>query len=506
MPLSFVVRGLAALIVFALVRPAAAQPAPEPYVFSERVGPTLDPEERAYFGLFPGVRDFERAQAETVPDGGVRVVIERSTAPDSVLTMGRATAELLGRFVETFEQYEAVFYNPAWQVISAYGRTDVRVPYVRGRDAVVVEVDGGRYAGQPYYVSDSLILLAPDETSFDWRTAAELVLLRAEDIQRVQVETGWVGQPWVPAVGAGLGLTLDLFLRYLKPNDAHGIGRTMVLTEAGAFATRLASSFLTRRRTYENALGELEQAAWFTPEAYPAGMLPPRELASEAGSQAMASPSRWRSMVWLGIGMSGGSGDDEFTYDFFSNFDASDTLRTTKVLGARAAVTATGLMRPLPWLSLGASFYDGSLPELGNIDFQEVAVSRQTFRAFAVLDPVRMVWPRSRFGLGLGGGVIRGESLVAQRIPANSATRYTPERYEIRESGIGPYLVVTAEVTLPFDAALYGGIERWAAPEVEVPTTEVQSVAFPGPIVYRVQRHRVKFERIGVVAGVRVGI
>src|SRR5690606_39152130 len=98
-----------------------------PYVFSERIGPGIDSAERSYFGLFPGADGFTQARAFAEGDS-VRVEIGTS-AVDSVLVLPRLTAEALGRFVETFEQARAAFYNPNWQLVSKYVRADVPVPY-----------------------------------------------------------------------------------------------------------------------------------------------------------------------------------------------------------------------------------------------------------------------------------------------------------------------------------------------------------------------------------------
>ena len=40
---------------------------------------------------------------------------------------------------------------------------------------------------------------------------------------------------------------------------------------------------------------------------------------------------------------------------------------------------------------------------------------------------------------------------------------------------------------------------------VDVPLTEVESVAFPGTVVYRVEPHTVDFGQMGLVVGLRAG-
>lgn len=503
---------LAPALLLSLALPAAAQspaPAPAPYVLTERIGPTIDPAERAYFGLFPGVHDFASARAEA-SEGEVRVVIERAAHADSVVTMAPSTATAVGRFIETFEQFEAAFYNPNWQIVSVYVRSDVTTPYTGRRNEIAVEVAGGRHVGHPFYVSDSLILLAPTDVSFDWRALDgrrdDFTLVRAEEVRGVRLEPGWLEHPWVPAAGAPIGFAVDYYLASLEPNEERSLSRSLAAMGAGVLVTRLAVVFLTRSRSYEGAMPDLRAHAWFSPEAYPAGLPAPGELAAERDDRSPAALPRWRSVAWAGLGVSAPlGGETEESYAFFTNFDAADSVRTTQVLAGQPAMTATALVRPLPWLSLGASLHASSLPDLGNTDLQEVAASRQTLRAFGTLDPVRLVWPRSRFGLGLGGGIVRGESVVAQRFPENNFTTYAPEGYELRETGFRPYLHATAEVVLPLDIALYGGVETWAAPDVEVPLTEVQANAFPGTVVYRVEPHTVSFERVGFVAGVRAG-
>ncbi len=482
-----------------------------PHALSERLGPEIDAAERSYFGLFPEVRGFDGARTETAPEGAVRVVIARAAQPDSVLVLQRVTAEALGRFVETFEQHETAFYNPSWQLVSSYVRPEVTTPYVGRYERVTVEVAGGRYVGHPYYVSDSLVILTPGNAGFDWRTAGtprrDLVLVRAEAVEGIRKGSGWLEEPWVPALGAPIGFGVDYYLGSLEPNDERGFGRSIAAMGAGVLVARLGVLLLTRSRSYEQSLAGLEQSAWFSPERRPPDLPPPTALVAGDGEASIQAPPRWNSLAWLGLGVTVGlGGEQEQTYGFFTNFEPADSLAATQVLGEERAMTASALLRPQPWLSLGVNLYASALPDLGDLDLQEVAASRQSFRAFGAIDPVRLVWPRSPVGVSLGGGVVRSEAVAAQRFPENAFTTYDPDGYELRETGFRPYLMTTAEVVLPLDVALYGGVEWWSAPDVDVPLTEVQSVRFPGTVVYRVDPHTVAFSRVGVVGGLRVGL
>ena len=511
---------LLALLTLAFAVVASAQPTP--YVFSERVGPEIDAAERDYFGLFPGAGAGASAQAFDEGER-VRVVIEQSGG-DSTLTVTRGAAEALGRFIETFEQAEAAFYNPNWQIVSSFVRADVPVPYAGSARAATFFVDGGRYRGHATYASDEVLLIDQSATPFDWRTygGRSDLALRASEVERVQFAPGWIARPYVVLAGVPLGIAVN---EWLVGFDARGpnnvLERRIFAAAFGAAAVKVFSIVYARTRSYERALPALEEAAWFTRDA-PVLELPAESILLQQTEADRPAPTPvWRgSFGWLSIGTgSAPLGENSQTYEFFSGFDPdADPKREVRYENAGARLEAAAAVRPLAWLDIGAGVYITSAERPDPVgsravpyaELEEVAYSQPFVRVFADVDVLRLALGQSRFGLEVGGGLLRSESAVAFDVSnvigrADRRFTYEPAGYDLTEAGFTPFYQATLSVGLARETSAYASIIAHSAPDVDVPLFEAGLDFDPEVTVFRVEPHTVSFDYVGVSAGVRLG-
>ena len=497
MPLRPPSPALLALLCCSLAPSAAAQ---EAYTFTPRLGPAIDAEERAYFGLFPEVDGFAEAHAMAQGDS-IGVTIETSAA-DSVLTMSRVAAEALGRFVETFEHSTTAFYNPNWQFVKDYVRADIPVPYIERRGSVTAFVNDGYYEGHPVYASDDLLVL-DSSPSFDWRAyTPDGTPLQVSDIDAVRISEGLISSPYAPLLGMVLGFTASELLLH----DPEGkTERRLISPSFGAVTISLVRLWANRSRSLPEALPRLKSEAWFTSEVHPPELPEERDLQGNAEAPRTPRP-RWRSRFgWIDSGVGTVLAPPTSTYTFFSNFEGLPAEQEVDYATGGALETAFAL-RPLAWLSVGVGVFSAPTPSPGDDALQEVAFSKPSFRTFAEIDAVRLIASRSPVGVAFGGGFLRAESVVAQSFPENFATTYAPDSYEIREQGFEPFYTATLEAYLLPETAAFVRVLRWTAPSVVVPRVEVQSVAFPGTVVFRVEPHTVTFGQTAISVGVRVGL
>lgn len=483
---------------------------PSVVVLSERLGTVIDAHERAYFGLFPGVEGFTEARAFAGEADSVRVVIAREQTADSVVVLARPVARALGRFVETFEQHRTARVHPAWAVVSAYVQGNVRVPYVRSYGRLKAFVEGGSYAGHPVYVSDSLVVLSEQgRPGFDWQSfEGDGYVVRVDEIERVQLRRGLLATPYAPVMGMALGALINEAAMLVSPPDP-GLNNRMERSIAGAAFGGLilnrVQAYLMRKRPYEDVEPEVALAAWFTPEARAPELPPDEALAHRLATRPAPTPPALAPFGTFDVGMGVTMAPAAQTYGHFTNFDHDDTEREVQFLGTFTVETGLTL-RPKPWLGTGLTLIATPDLDLTAADEREVAFSRPSVNAFIDVDLLRLYNPHSRFGLAVGGGLSYAESVVTRRFPENWATTYDPASYEVRARGLRPLYAVTLEAGLMLETALFVRVLRVSAPAVNVPQVEVQSVAFPGTVVFAVDPHTVTFDRFGVLFGLRAGI
>lgn len=504
---------LGLLAAFCLVPALARAQSDVPYVLSERLGSTIDAEERAYFGLFPDVEGFTEARTYAEGDS-VRVEIAASPA-DSVATMPRATAEALGRFVETFEQHPAAFRNPDWQVLRPYLRADVPVPYAGEAEHITVFADGGRYVSQLTYTSDSLVLLNDRGHRFDWRTfEGEGIALYPHEVERVLLVPEWLGRPYFVLVGAPIGIGLNEVLMSLNPNESGNELEQRIFAGAlGVVAAKAFSILYASTQSYRQAREELEAAAWFTPERRPLEMPAEATLREQVEERPEPAPVWQETYGWLSLGSGGVSfSSNSQTYDFFTGFEPdADPERSVRYESNGALLEAAAALQPFAWFDMGAGVYMGTTQTIGGTDLQEVAQSQPFLRLFADLDVIRLIDPNSRVGLSVGGGLLRSQSRVAFHAPpvtgqSGTTFYYEPDGYVLEETAFGPFYQAMLSVGLARETSAYLSLLAFTPPSVDVPLFEATSPQIStGATVYRVEPHPVSFDHLGLSAGVRLG-
>lgn len=483
-----------------------------PYVLSERVGPVIDAEERAYFGLVPEVEGFIEARAFAAGDS-VRVEIGSSTV-DSVLVLPRATAEALGRFIETFEQYPSAFRNPDWQVLRPYLRADVPVPYAGAPQNITVYADGGRYVSQLTYASDSFVLLNDRGHRFDWRTfEGKGIALYPSEIDQVLLVPEWVGRPYFVLVGLPIGIGLNEVLMSLNPNETgSGLEQRIFAGAFGMVAAKAFSIIYAGTQSYHQARQGMDAAAWFTPERQPLEMPPEAALREQIERRPEPAPVWQETYGWFSLGSGGVSfSNNSATYSFFSTFEPdADPENEVRYEGNGALLEAAAALQPFPWLDIGVGVYMGSTQTLEGKDLQEVAQSQPFLRLFADLDVIRAFAPNSRIGLAVGGGLLRSQSRVEFNVPpitglSGTTFYYDPDGYALEETAFGPFYQAMLSIGLARETSAYVSLLAFTPPSVDVPLFESSPDISPDVTVFQVQPHTVSFEHFGLSAGVRLG-
>ena len=162
-----VTASLVALLLGLLISPPLhAQPAEESGY--ERTGTTIDREEQIYFGLFPGIADFESAQLEDQSDGSLRIRIDRSgAAEDTVVMLDRSAAVQLRRYLYGIESVFAGDITVDWIQLDRIVRPSA--PFESHRPVAVKAYDGRVYSGQILYAGDSVLILWPVDRRYRWR-------------------------------------------------------------------------------------------------------------------------------------------------------------------------------------------------------------------------------------------------------------------------------------------------------------------------------------------------
>jgi hypothetical protein len=143
-------------------------------------------------------------------------------------------------------------------------------------------------------------------------------------------------------------------------------------------------------------------------------------------------------------------------------------------------------------------------------ELQEMAYSEPSYRVFADVDVIRLAMGESRFGLELGGGLLRAESEVSFDVSnvegrAGQVFTYEPAGYAFTEAGWSPFYQATFSVGLLQDASAFASLVAHAAPDVEIPAFEAGLDFDPDVTVFRVEPHTVSFRYVNISAGLRLG-
>ncbi len=242
-----------------------------------RVGTTIDPSEKAYFGLFPGVELANFTQATLDPVEGGELVVTIQTAQGSEeKRLSQDVAQTMSRYVA---QYEAIRTpNPTplalrihrEMIVSGLGRHAFE-PF-EGRPIEVETRAGRRAQGWIVYADDDRLVLYPADRPFDVRKLGENALVFASaDLARVQSQSRVPRGLSAPfEVGASLAIqAAGAFLAYQGNADQGdaAIGAGIVLTSALTATTLGLVDAAARRGTSGRGSRQSQNASTTAPFA-----------------------------------------------------------------------------------------------------------------------------------------------------------------------------------------------------------------------------------------------
>ena len=179
---------------------AHAQQEARPYVVSERVGRTIDVQERSYFGLFPRSDDFVRAVARQDTAGTVTFVVNPGDSAATEITVSwRAAAELasyIDRFEKVYMDVSAVEWSHLAKVATPVEEFD------RGMDLDVATMDAQHVHGRLLYVDEDVMVVSradgPPEQLTD---TTQVVVIRPEAVKLIEGGRAFLSGVTIPQGG-----------------------------------------------------------------------------------------------------------------------------------------------------------------------------------------------------------------------------------------------------------------------------------------------------------------
>lgn len=190
-----------------------------PHVLSDRVGPEISSNERAYFDLFPRIQAFESARVQRLTDTSYVFVIRRS-APmslDTALVTQAKAVDALGRYLDFFERStwsgEKVPWQLLWPMVAPVRRVQ------NASRITVVCRDSSMASGYLVYLDKRGLLLAPGggaESLMQAALAEAVHYIAPSDIELISIDFA-PGRPlashfMMPGVG-----NRPVFERYALP-------------------------------------------------------------------------------------------------------------------------------------------------------------------------------------------------------------------------------------------------------------------------------------------------
>lgn len=496
-----------ALLCVAVAAPAAAQFTSAPFVFSERVGSTIEPEERDYFGLLPAVEGFASARAYLVSDS-LEIVVARAVASDTTVMMARATAEALGRFIETFEQARTAFYNPNWQHVASFVRADVPVPYVEPRWDVALDVGAQRYRGAVLMATDSLVLIQAAPEPYDWR-GRDALALRTLDIERVEFgPRGWERYRAVaPLAAGGMGAALGAIGAYLASNDLNAAPERFWAIPALAVLGHELARWLWPRPTppgsFEERRAALHERARFRAERRPYDL--PSLTAFEGREEYAYEPvpeqavgglfrAWYRRYGVVSVGVMGGGGvatsPETSTYtEFLRSFGTRERAHLRNEHDVHGGVDVS--LRPVPWVRVGGAWLSRNDSEVADIGVETVNVKPSALRGYAEVVLPSPQFRGLRVDVGAGIGLEKNEMTV-ERAVAEGANQETA--YRAAQSWSDVFLQGTVELFTSKHTSFFVRVmHRSPSHEIPIEGVELTVTGLPGTVSYRIDPHDVSF-------------
>lgn len=251
----------AALALLLLLLPHAGLRAQALPSLFERLGDTIDPYEREYFGLFPGLEGFTSASL-LVEGDRLRFVVHRSAgAADSSIELSHRQALLLERLVDKYESILQTYPAAEDDTPDDPDRQGfelrfgpllqggmLRLRRVSENDVPRVTIllrNGETLRGSMLFVRDCMLALRTADGPFSWRSAdSGIVMLRISRIEAVTVSTRMpFGRYAATGFFFGMGLTMlaasayweELGDRYALDLDVGDLRTLLGVTIAGGF-------------------------------------------------------------------------------------------------------------------------------------------------------------------------------------------------------------------------------------------------------------------------------
>lgn len=498
------------LLLLAILLSAGSTFAQSSFIVSERIGETVDGEERAYFGLLPDIADFESMTATTGAFDGVRLIVSRSTEPDTTISLSSEAARALRGYIETFEQHPTAYLNPNYQLVRALVDPAVPVPYVNvDYPDVVLETADRTYPGVLLSARDSLILLQPPHVAFDWR-AGRVIVLEKSDIELVRPQA--IGRERLRgkllALGAiaGVGGAAAISNSAGQSFGAPQATATMLLGVAIGYSL---TNFLWPRALSPGSLEEreayLREHASFS-EKTPFDLPPTYELTdnddsfpSTASRRGSASSifRRWHETYkWVSVGAFGWtslSDSDPNSFDEFFVNRTPDQTQPHEVLRSNSAFDG-GFdisIRPIPWLRIGSVILknDGPVVQDSMAEESSFTIPRSGIRPY-----IEIILPSPRYrgfalDLGIGFGLESNEIVVSRA----TSGRGVPLTFESSEEVSNRFFQATIEGFFSPESSIFVRYTKRSLPLISVPELVELFPNDPNQTIYRAGAHDVTF-------------
>lgn len=163
---------LCLILALATCRGARAQ------TVSDRIGLQIDSLERGYFFLFPDIERYVQATVQPHSDSSLTLVVVRSGAADTSITLPPQAARTLAAYIDNYEWIFLHDRRYAVPIDLSPIRSLIR-PLARYRltdapHAVATLWNGGQIEGSVLAATDSALILWSTDEPFHWRKAATL--------------------------------------------------------------------------------------------------------------------------------------------------------------------------------------------------------------------------------------------------------------------------------------------------------------------------------------------
>ena len=370
------------VLLFLLAFPGMPAQAQVPAPIHQRIGDRIGPKERAYFGLFPEVKDFAYADfaatgADTVE---ARIFTHTNTeSPDSTVPLLLSQVTALRDYFNTFEHYANPYSNSSWQEMNRASRLvdpNTPTPHVQTEwPTLQVVTEEARYDGVLLAATDTLLLLHPTEQPYSWQAPA-LHAFAPATIRHVTIlepERQSVTQLfYLVSTAGGLLLAQPLLFDFSEPGVRNG--GVAALVGGGALgygiAQALTADWSPTEGSYHTLLPSLQKHAVFR-VVWPFDLSPAEAAQRGRSSPALAGQPAapfqlrrwWAKYGLVSVAVVGGSAiSGQAASPVYNELLRSRPVPLAAETGVRQDTPArSGLdaaIRPIPWLRLGLTWQE----------------------------------------------------------------------------------------------------------------------------------------------------